>query len=59
MQLPSERRLVLYIGSSIGNFEPGEALMLLERVRAALEPGDCLLLGVDLVKDEPMSAGGL
>lgn len=50
--LPSERRLVLYIGSSIGNFEPGESLMLLERVRAALEPGDCLLLGVDLVKDE-------
>src|SRR5215831_6890763 len=33
--LPSERRLVLYIGSSIGNFEPGESLLLLERVRAA------------------------
>ena len=50
--LPTERRLVLYIGSSIGNFEPGESLMLLERVRAALDPGDCLLLGVDLAKDE-------
>ena len=50
--LPSERRLLLYIGSSIGNFEPGESLLLLERVRAALEPGDCFLLGVDLVKDE-------
>jgi dimethylhistidine N-methyltransferase len=50
--LPSERRLLLYIGSSIGNFEPGESLMLLERVRAAMEPGDCFLLGVDLVKDE-------
>jgi dimethylhistidine N-methyltransferase len=50
--LPTERRLVLYIGSSIGNFEPGESLLLLERVRAALDPGDCLLLGVDLVKDE-------
>jgi dimethylhistidine N-methyltransferase len=42
---------VLYIGSSIGNFEPGESLLLLERVRAALDPGDCLLLGVDLVKE--------
>jgi dimethylhistidine N-methyltransferase len=52
--LPSERRLVLYIGSSIGNFEPGESMLLLERVRAALEPGDCMLLGVDLVKDEPV-----
>jgi L-histidine Nalpha-methyltransferase len=50
--LPSERRLVLYIGSSIGNFEPEEAKRLLESVRAALNPGDCLLLGVDLVKDE-------
>ena len=50
--LPSERRLVLYIGSSIGNFEPGESMLLLERVRAALDPGDCLLLGVDLVKDQ-------
>jgi L-histidine Nalpha-methyltransferase len=50
--LATERRLVLYIGSSIGNFEPGESLLLLERVRAALDPGDCLLLGVDLVKEQ-------
>lgn len=47
-----ERRLVLYIGSSIGNFEPGEAQALLRSVRAALAPGDSILLGVDLVKDE-------
>lgn len=47
-----ERRLVLYIGSSIGNFEPQEASRLLGRLRAGLRPGDCLLLGVDLVKDE-------
>lgn len=50
--LPSERRLVLYIGSSIGNFEPGESMLVLERVRAALDPGDCMLLGVDLAKDD-------
>lgn len=47
-----ERRLVLYIGSSIGNFEHEDAMRLLRRVRAALRPGDGLLLGVDLVKDE-------
>ena len=46
-----ERRLVLYIGSSIGNFEPNEALDLLKNVRAALTPDDSILLGVDLVKD--------
>ena len=47
-----ERRLVLYIGSSIGNFEPEEAEALLKNVHAALAPGDSLLLGVDLAKDE-------
>jgi len=45
------RRLVLYIGSSIGNFEPAEAASLLRRLRAHLAPGDLLLLGVDHVKD--------
>jgi L-histidine Nalpha-methyltransferase len=52
--VPDERRLVLYIGSSIGNFEPWEAAELLERVWAELNPGDCLLLGVDLVKEDPI-----
>jgi dimethylhistidine N-methyltransferase len=47
-----ERRLVLYIGSSIGNFEPWEAKRVLTRVRAGLNPGDSLLLGVDRKKDE-------
>ncbi len=46
-----ERVLVLYIGSSIGNFDPHEALQVLKRVRAGLRPGDGLLLGVDLVKE--------
>ncbi len=46
-----ERMLVLYIGSSIGNFEPGEAARLLRRLRGGLKPGDSLLLGVDLFKD--------
>jgi dimethylhistidine N-methyltransferase len=44
------RKLVLFIGSSIGNFEPAEAMELLRRLRAQLEPGDALLLGTDLVK---------
>jgi L-histidine Nalpha-methyltransferase len=47
-----ESRLVLYIGSSIGNFEPHQAARLLRRVRAGLEIGDAMLLGIDLVKDE-------
>jgi dimethylhistidine N-methyltransferase len=45
------RRLVLYIGSSLGNFEPPDASKLLRTVRNQLAPGDMLLLGVDMVKD--------
>jgi dimethylhistidine N-methyltransferase len=43
-----ERRLVLFIGSSIGNFLPEDALRLLTDLRATLQTGDRLLLGVDL-----------
>jgi L-histidine Nalpha-methyltransferase len=48
------RRLVLYIGSSIGNFSPEDAVEVLRGVRAQLSPGDCLLLGTDMVKDAQM-----
>jgi L-histidine Nalpha-methyltransferase len=45
------RRMVLYIGSSIGNFEPSDAVQVLREVRRRLAPGDLLLLGADRVKD--------
>ena len=48
-QLPG-RKLVLYIGSSIGNFEPMAASALLRRLRSWLAPGDSLLLGTDMRK---------
>lgn len=44
-------KLVLFIGSTIGNFEPGEAIQFLKRVRGSLRPGDALLLGFDMVKN--------
>lgn len=50
LQQPNSRRLVLYIGSSIGNFDPSDARELLRDVRHQLAPGDCILLGVDHVK---------
>jgi len=50
--LPSAaRRLVGYLGSSIGNFVPPADARFLRAVAARLQPGDCLLLGVDQVKD--------
>ena len=40
-----------FLGSTIGNFEPPAAIRLLGHVRAAMRPGDALLLGADLRKD--------
>jgi L-histidine Nalpha-methyltransferase len=45
--------LGLYIGSSIGNFSPEEARTILRNLRGHLAAGDALLLGTDMVKDEP------
>jgi L-histidine N-alpha-methyltransferase len=42
--------LILFLGSTIGNFERGPALQFLREIRALLCPGDALLLGTDLVK---------
>lgn len=45
------RRLLAFLGSTIGNLDPGERAALLDAVAAALRPDDRFLLGVDLVKD--------
>lgn len=45
-------RLVVFLGGTIGNLVPGERAVFLAAVRALLAPGDALLLGTDLVKDE-------
>jgi len=44
--------LALCIGSSIGNFSPEEARMILRNLGSQLQIGDALLLGTDMVKDE-------
>ncbi|WP_073946401.1 L-histidine N(alpha)-methyltransferase [Streptomyces kebangsaanensis] len=45
-------RLLAFLGGTIGNLLPAERAAFLARVRALLRPGDALLLGMDLVKDE-------
>jgi dimethylhistidine N-methyltransferase len=42
--------LVLFLGSTIGNFDPPAAASFLKEVRSLLQPGDSLLLGTDLAK---------
>jgi L-histidine N-alpha-methyltransferase len=46
------RALVMFLGSNIGNFDPPGADAFLRGVRRAVESGDGLLLGTDLVKPE-------
>ncbi|MGW7203357.1 L-histidine N(alpha)-methyltransferase [Streptomyces sp. NPDC054837] len=45
-------RLVAFLGGTIGNLLPAERAAFFTSVRALLSPGDALLLGTDLVKDE-------
>jgi len=57
LQAVAERReegdhlLVLFLGSTIGNFDRSAGDIFLSEVRAILKEGDALLLGTDLVKD--------
>lgn len=45
-----QRLLVLFLGSTIGNFDREAGAKFLADVRRSLEPGDALLLGTDLEK---------
>ncbi|MBM7169898.1 L-histidine N(alpha)-methyltransferase [Streptomyces sp. G44] len=45
-------RLVAFLGGTLGNLLPAERAAFLSSVRGLLSPGDTLLLGTDLVKDE-------
>jgi L-histidine N-alpha-methyltransferase len=45
------RRLVVFLGSTIGNLTPGPRAEFLAALARTLAPGDALLLGTDLVKD--------
>jgi L-histidine N-alpha-methyltransferase len=45
------RRLVVFLGSTIGNLTPEPRAEFLSALSDTLQPGDTLLLGTDLVKD--------
>jgi dimethylhistidine N-methyltransferase len=47
---PGHRRLVLFLGSNLSNFDRVESVRFLRDVRRALQPGDALLLSADLEK---------
>jgi len=47
----TDNRLFLFLGGSIGNFEPEEARDLLSAIQRVMAPGDRLLLGFDRLKE--------
>lgn len=51
LKASGRRALVLFLGSSIGNFDPEPARAFLRGIRRALHSGDLLLIGFDLQKD--------
>ena len=48
---PGGGRLAVFFGGTIGNLHPDDVPRFLAQLARQLEPGDALLLGVDLVKD--------
>ena len=50
---PGQHLLVLFLGSTIGNFERPMAARFLRDLRHIMAPGDALLLGTDLMKPLP------
>jgi L-histidine N-alpha-methyltransferase len=47
----SGRRMLAFLGGTIGNYPPSPRRHLLADIAGALDPGETLLLGTDLVKD--------
>lgn len=50
-EISSRRKLVLFMGSNIGNMNYAASVAFLKEVRSCLNKGDCLLIGFDLKKD--------
>jgi L-histidine N-alpha-methyltransferase len=51
-RIPVEgKRVIAFLGGTIGNLHPEQRANFLEQVGAGMQPGDAFLLGTDLVKD--------
>lgn len=53
-EVPRGRRLLFFPGSTLGNFEPQEAVRFLRQVHEVVERGGMLLIGVDTKKAEAL-----
>ncbi|AFS80572.1 hypothetical protein NKOR_03390 [Candidatus Nitrosopumilus koreensis AR1] len=46
-----KKNLIIFLGSSFGNFSPVDGYKFLEKIFSTMKPGDLFLIGLDLVKD--------
>ncbi len=51
LPFPGRRRLLVFLGSTIGNFTPDRSVIFLRSVAREMTPADGFMIGFDLVKD--------
>ncbi|MEX0861307.1 L-histidine N(alpha)-methyltransferase [Nitrosopumilus sp.] len=47
-----KKNLILFLGSSFGNFSPNDGKNFLQKINSTMKLGDLFLIGLDLVKDK-------
>jgi len=47
-----KNNLIVFLGSSFGNYDPKAGLRFLQKINSLMKSGDLFLLGLDLTKDE-------
>jgi len=47
-----KKNLILFLGSSFGNFSPDDGSKFLQKINSTMKSGDLFLIGLDLVKDK-------
>jgi len=47
----TKKNLIIFLGSSYGNFAPDDGVQFLKKINSTMKPGDLFLIGLDLVKD--------
>jgi dimethylhistidine N-methyltransferase len=50
-EITADEKLIIFLGSSIGNFKPDEAAKLIKVISSEMNEKDSFLIGFDLVKD--------
>ncbi len=48
----NKRNLIIFLGSSFGNFSPNDGYKFLQKINSTMKPDDLFLIGLDLVKDK-------